>query len=104
MFAVIFEVSIPEDKQSRYLGIAATLRPLLENADGFISIERFQSLSTPGKLLSLSLWEDEASLLKWKQNQQHQLAQQEGKTDIFSFYRIRIAEIGREYTFTREDQ
>ncbi|OBU05177.1 antibiotic biosynthesis monooxygenase family protein [Morganella psychrotolerans] len=104
MFAVIFEVSMPEEKQSRYLEIAATLRPLLEDAEGFISIERFQSLSTPGKLLSLSLWEDEASLLKWKQNQQHQLAQQEGKADIFSFYRIRIAEIGREYTFTREDQ
>lgn len=103
MFAVIFEVSMPEDKQPRYLEIAAILRPLLEKTEGFISIERFQSLSTPGKLLSLSLWEDEASLLKWKQNQQHQLAQQEGKADIFSFYRICIAEIGREYTFTRED-
>ncbi|MEX9563890.1 antibiotic biosynthesis monooxygenase [Morganella morganii] len=102
MFAVIFEVTMPEDKQSRYLDIAAGLRPLLSDAEGFISIERFASLSTPGKLLSLSLWEDEASLQKWKQNLQHRQAQEEGKADIFSFYRIRIAEITREYDFGQE--
>ncbi len=79
MIAVIFEVQIATSKQGQYLSLASQLRPLLNNIDGFISIERFQSLATEGKLLSLSWWKNEDAILQWKNNILHSKAQQEGK-------------------------
>lgn len=97
MIAVIFEVwPRPEHKHS-YLDIAAELRPLLDTIDGFISVERFESLSEPGKILSLSFWRDEAAIAAWRTLEPHRSAQQKGRATIFSDYRIRIAEIGRDY-------
>ncbi|AZG98573.1 antibiotic biosynthesis monooxygenase family protein [Proteus mirabilis] len=90
MIAVIFEVQIATNKQGQYLSLASQLRPLLNNIDGFISIERFQSLSTEGKLLSLSWWKNEDAILQWKNNILHAKAQQEGKKSIFDFYKIRV--------------
>ncbi|WP_061060449.1 antibiotic biosynthesis monooxygenase family protein [Hafnia paralvei] len=98
MIAVIFEASSYLDKQARYLEIASELRPLLERIDGFIAIERFQSLLEPGKILSLSWWRDEESVLAWKKNVFHQEAQAEGRESIFSYYRIRVAHVFRDYS------
>lgn len=98
MIAVIFEANSHLDKQARYLEIASELRPLLERIDGFIAIERFQSLLEPGKLLSLSWWRDEESVLAWKKNVFHQEAQAEGRESIFSYYRIRVAHVFRDYS------
>jgi heme-degrading monooxygenase HmoA len=80
--------------------LAAELKPQLAEIDGFITIERFQSLSTEGKILSLSWWRDEAAVIAWKQNVLHQAAQAEGQRTIFSFYRIRVAQVFRDYTST----
>lgn len=98
MIAVIFEANSHRDKQARYLDIASELRPLLEQIDGFIAIERFQSLSESGKILSLSWWRDEESVLAWKKNVFHQQAQAEGRASIFSYYRIRVARVLRDYS------
>ncbi|MEQ4910603.1 antibiotic biosynthesis monooxygenase [Proteus terrae] len=104
MIAVIFEVKIKPGKQDRYLSLAANLKPLLKDIEGFISIERFQSLSTEGKLLSLSWWENEEAVLQWKKNILHKHSQQEGRESIFDFYKISIVSLIREYSFDAESQ
>ncbi|MBV6818058.1 antibiotic biosynthesis monooxygenase [Rahnella sp. PD12R] len=98
MIAVLFEADAIPEQQDRYFELAAELKPLLDDVEGFISIERFQSLSTPGKILSLSWWENEESVLAWKRNPKHQAAQSEGRNSVFSFYRIRVAEVLRDYS------
>ncbi|WP_130834758.1 antibiotic biosynthesis monooxygenase family protein [[Erwinia] mediterraneensis] len=98
MIAVLFEADALPEAQERYFQLASELKPLLSDTPGFISIERFQSLTTPGKILSLSWWEDEESVAGWKQNVAHQAAQKEGKQSIFSFYRIRVANVFRDYS------
>lgn len=98
MYAVIFEVEIAEGKQSEYLEIAAMLKKQLITMPGFISIERFESLVNEGKLLSLSFWETEESLLFWKKNIDHMGAQRKGRASIFKDYRIRISKVERDYT------
>ena len=98
MIAVLFEAKAEPAHQARYLQLAAELKPLLADIDGFIDIERFQSLTTDGKILSLSWWRDEEAVRRWKQNVVHQAAQAEGRASIFSFYRIRVAQLVREYS------
>lgn len=97
MIAVIFEVQIKQGKQEEYLQIAAQLREHLLLFDGFISIERFSSLSEEGKICSLSFWEDEASVKHWREFDMHRLAQEKGKSEIFADFRIRVAEVLRDY-------
>ena len=100
MLAVIFEV-IPTEKGKReYLEIASKLRSFLEGIDGFISIERFQSLTEEGKILSLSFWRDENSIAQWRNFFEHRIAQRKGKDSLFRSYRIRVAEVVRDYTGT----
>lgn len=97
MIAVIFEVVPHPDGKQAYLDRAAALRPLLEGIDGFISIERFQSLADPGKLLSLSFFRDEAALAQWRNMEEHRAAQQAGRGELFAGYRLRIASVMRDY-------
>lgn len=104
MIAVIFEL-VPADGRSHdYLDIAASLRPLLEGIDGFLSIERFQSLSTPGKILSLSFWRDEEAVANWRRTEAHRLAQGQGRAGIFSDYRLRVASVDRDYGMREREQ
>lgn len=95
MIAVIFEV-MPRDRDA-YLGTAADLRPLLDGIDGFVSIERFESLTEPGKLLSLSFWRDEEAVAAWRSNAEHRAAQTEGRKTILADYRLRVAAVMRDY-------
>jgi len=97
MIAVIFEVLPKAGHKQDYLDIAARLRPLLERIDGFVSIERFESLSEPGKILSLSFFRDEAAVLAWRNTEQHRLAQASGRSGVFADYRLRIAGVIRDY-------
>jgi len=97
MIAVIFEVWPAPGERETYLDIAAALRPLLDEIDGFVSIERFASLSDPGKLLSLSFWRDEAAIAQWRNLEAHRVAQSKGRSGVFSDYRLRIAAIVRDY-------
>ena len=97
MYAVIFEVEAEPDRVQDYLDIAARLRPELEKIDGFISIERFRSLSHEGKILSLSFWRDEEAIARWRQQEEHQAAQRAGRDKIFRDYRIRVAAVMRDY-------
>ena len=97
MIAVIFEVTPAEGCREQYLDIAAQLRPMLEQIDGFISVERFQSLSNPGKMLSLSFFRDEAAIAQWRQVEAHRMAQQAGRARLFADYRLRIASVLRDY-------
>ncbi|EGT4253653.1 antibiotic biosynthesis monooxygenase [Citrobacter amalonaticus] len=98
MIAVIFEADAIPALQERYLQLAAELRTELAKSEGFIAIERFKSLSTEGKILSLSWWENEEAVVVWKNNMKHRAAQREGKETIFSFYRIRVAKVLRDYS------
>jgi len=100
MVAVIFEVKPTNKGKSDYLKIASELRTLLENRDGFISIERFQSLTEEGKILSLSFWRDESSIETWRNVLEHRVAQKKGKQSLFHSYRIRVAKVVRDYTGT----
>ncbi len=97
MIAIIFEVTPHPDKKDQYLDIAASLRPQLETIDGFISIERFQSLSTEGKILSLSFFRDEQAVADWRALQAHRSAQAAGRGGIFRDYRLRVASVIRDY-------
>ena len=97
MIAVIFEVFPAEGQRQEYLDMAAALRPQLEKADGFISIERFESLYTPGKLLSLQFWRDEESLTRWRNVSEHRSAQEIGRNGVFDDYRLRVASVIRDY-------
>ncbi|MFO1318694.1 MAG: antibiotic biosynthesis monooxygenase [Burkholderiales bacterium] len=104
MIAVIFEVWPTDGRMQSYLDLAAALRPELERIDGFLSIERFQSLSTPGKILSLSFWRDEAALRAWRNLAEHRAAQAQGRGGVFSDYRLRVAAVIRDYGMTDRDE
>lgn len=97
MIAIIFEVEPQAGRQQEYFDLAAELRPVLEAAAGFISIERFESLTTPGKYLSLSFWRDEASVAGWRTQGEHRIAQARGRDGIFRDYRLRVAGVIRDY-------
>ena len=100
MIAVMFEVVPHPDRKPDYLGMAADLRPLLDGIDGFLSIERFQSLTDDGKILSLSFWRDEAAVAAWRNLPPHRHAQAAGRHEIFADYRLRIAHVVRDYGMT----
>ena len=97
MIAVIFDVIPNEGKKDAYLDAAARLRPILEKMDGFISVERFESLTQPGKLLSLSFWRDEQAVRQWRNVEEHRRIQGAGRTSMFKDYRLRVAEVLRDY-------
>jgi heme-degrading monooxygenase HmoA len=97
MIAIIFEVIPAPGRRQEYLDIAAQLRPELERQDGFISIERFASLTNEGKMLSLSYWRDEESVRRWRQFEGHRLAQARGRNGVFADYRLRVASVLRDY-------
>lgn len=97
MIAVIFEVEIAEGRKPDYLEIAAELRDQLTEVDGFLSVERFQSLSNPDKLLSLSFFRDEGAVQGWRNLNEHRDAQAKGRGGVFSDYRLRVAEVMRSY-------
>ncbi|MEG2100748.1 MAG: antibiotic biosynthesis monooxygenase [Flavobacterium sp.] len=97
MIAVIFEVIPNEGKKEEYLDIAAKLRPELDHIEGFISIERFQSISNPDKVLSLSFWKDEESIQQWRNLEMHRHAQAKGRNEVFKDYHLRIATVVRDY-------
>lgn len=98
MIAVIFEVEMNEGQQQRYFDLAAALRPDLEKIDGFLSVERFQSLTAPGKYVSLSFWKNEAAVARWRAHLGHRDAQRAGKSGIFKTFRIRVARVVRDYS------
>ncbi len=104
MIAVIFEVLPHTHAGQTYLDIAASLRPQLDRIDGFISIERFQSLSDPGKILSLSFWRDEDAIAQWRATGEHRSAQARGRAGVFRDYRLRIAGVIRDYGLRDRDQ
>ncbi|MFI4949441.1 MAG: antibiotic biosynthesis monooxygenase family protein [Caulobacterales bacterium] len=97
MIAVIFEAEPAPGRRQDYLDIAAGLRPLLETIDGFLSIERFESLVTAGKVLSLSFWRDEAAVAAWRGLEAHRRAQATGRGEVFAGYRLRVANVVRDY-------
>jgi len=97
MIAVIFEVQIAPSRKQEYLDLAAELRPLLEQIDGFLSVERFQSLTDPEKLLSLSFFRDEEAVHNWRNLSLHRGAQGKGRGGIFAAYRLRVAGVVRDY-------
>ncbi|WP_224817177.1 antibiotic biosynthesis monooxygenase [Hasllibacter sp. MH4015] len=97
MIAVIFEVQPAEGRKQEYLDIAAEMRPMLDHMDGFLSVERFQSLSDPRKILSLSFFEDEAAIARWRNLNAHRGAQAKGRGGVFDDYRLRIACVIRDY-------
>lgn len=105
MIAVIFEVE-PAGAVGRetYLSIAASLAEDLKTVDGFLSVERFESLATPGKLLSLSFWRDEAAIADWRNRERHRAAQTAGRSGVFERYRLSIATVDRDYNKVRRDQ
>ncbi|TGQ02269.1 MULTISPECIES: antibiotic biosynthesis monooxygenase [unclassified Mesorhizobium] len=104
MIAVIFEVQPAEGRREAYLGIAAELRPLLDGIDGFISVERFQSLADQNRMLSLSFWRDEEAVKAWRNTEEHRQAQQAGRGGIFAGYRLRIAHVVRDYGLAERDE
>ncbi len=104
MIAVIFEVQPAEGRAGEYFEIAASLRPALEKLDGFISIERFESVTQPGRFVSISYWRDEAAVAAWRNVEGHRLAQAKGRGGIFAGYRIRVASVMRDYSMTSRDE
>lgn len=97
MIAVIFEVWPAPGREADYLGIAGSLRSDLEQIDGFVSVERFRSISDPAKMVSLSFWRDEAAVQAWRTQDRHRSAQQAGRAGVFADYRLRVATVMRDY-------
>ncbi|NKB48265.1 MAG: antibiotic biosynthesis monooxygenase [Alphaproteobacteria bacterium] len=104
MIAVIFEVWPKDGHRGDYIDIAAGLRPELEKIDGFISIERFASLTDEGKILSLSIWRDDAAVKTWREQFDHRAAQAKGRHELFANYRLRVADVLRDYGPNDRDQ
>ncbi|WP_397541877.1 antibiotic biosynthesis monooxygenase [Roseovarius salis] len=104
MIAVIFEVIPAEGRKPHYLDIAAEMRPLAERIDGFISVERFQSLTDPDKLLSISFWQSEEAVAEWRRLAAHRKAQEQGRGGLFADYRLRVAHVLRDYGMTERDE
>jgi heme-degrading monooxygenase HmoA len=104
MIAVIFEVEPKPGCREAYLDAAAALRPLLEASDGFISVERFESLTQPGKILSLSFWRDEEAVTRWRSLEQHRAAQDAGRRALFANYRLRVTRVMRDYGMSERAQ
>jgi heme-degrading monooxygenase HmoA len=104
MIAVIFEVMPAPGRSPEYLDIAASLRPELERVDGFISIERFASLTHEGKILSLSFWRDEEAVQQWRRVEGHRRAQARGRGGVFADYRLRVASVIRDYGMFEREQ
>jgi heme-degrading monooxygenase HmoA len=104
MIAVIFEVHPREGHADRYFELAAQLRAELEATDGFISVERFESLTRPGHYLSLSFWRDEEAVRRWRCQGRHRNAQREGRAAVFEHDRLRVAAVLRDYGLAERDQ
>lgn len=104
MIAVMFEVQPTAGGRAAYLDHAAALMPLLEGMDGFISVERFQSLTQPERLLSLSFWRDEAAVRGWREMERHRAAQAAGRGGLFADYRLRVAQVVRDYGLNEREQ
>ncbi|MDE1464924.1 antibiotic biosynthesis monooxygenase family protein [Spartinivicinus poritis] len=97
MIAVIFEIELRCEEKAEYFSIANNLKASLVDMEGFISVERFNSLSDPNRFLSLSFWEDEQSAKAWKNKNEHRIAQEKGKNYLFNNYRLRVADVIRDY-------
>ena len=104
MIAVIFEVQTKPERHHEYLELAAALRVDLEAMPGFVSVERFQSLTETGKILSLSFWEDESAVRGWREHAQHHKTQLRGRFEVFLDYRLRVASVIRDYGMFERDQ
>lgn len=104
MIAVIFEVVPAPGRRQDYLDLAARLRPELERIEGFVSIERFASLTNEGKILSLSIWRDEDAVKRWRNLEAHRAAQAQGRAGIFADYRLRVASVIRDYGMAERDE
>jgi heme-degrading monooxygenase HmoA len=104
VIAVIFEVEPHPERRQDYLDLATALAPRLRTIDGFVSIERFESLSRPGKILSLSFWRDEAAVAAWRELEPHRRAQAAGRSEIFADYRLRVAPVIRDYGLDEREQ
>lgn len=104
MIAVIFELLPQPGAQARYFELAAALRPELEAMDGFLSVERFESVSRPGHFVSLSFWRDEEAVRRWRCHGLHRGAQQEGRTSVLAGYRLRVAAVMRDYGLAERDE
>jgi heme-degrading monooxygenase HmoA len=104
VIAVLFELDPRPGAASRYFELAAALKADLESIDGFISVERFESLARPGRYLSLSFWRDEAAVRSWRCHGRHRQAQQEGRSDVLAGYRLRVATVVRDYGMIARDQ
>ena len=104
MIAIIFEVWPADGRKGTYLDLAARLKPELEKMDGFISVERFQSITDPAKMLSLSFWRDEAAVKEWRNREAHRAAQKAGRGTVFADYRLRIAHVVRDYGMNERDE
>lgn len=100
MIAIIFEIWPAEGRKQLYLDLAAALRSELESIDGFLSVERFQSLTDPDKLLSLSFWRDEAAVKAWRNSPSHRATQKQGRSGVFRDYRLRVVDVIRDYGMT----
>jgi heme-degrading monooxygenase HmoA len=104
MIAVIFEFQPAEGRSAEYFDLAAGLRSALEKVDGFISIERFESVTNKGRFVSLSFWRDEEAVKSWRTLEQHRLAQARGRGGVFADYRLRVASVIRDYGMNERDQ
>ena len=104
MIGIIFEVWPKTERKDEYLKTAAEMRAMLDELDGFISVERFESLTEPGKILSLSFFRDEETVERWRNTLEHRQAQAMGRNDFFDDYRIRVVETMRDYTMSRRDE
>ena len=100
MIAIIFESQPHPDKKDAYLEAAARMRPLAEAIDGFISVERFESITNPGKIVSISFWRDEEAVRQWRNVEEHRRTQAAGRKSIFADYRLRVAQVLRDYGMT----
>jgi heme-degrading monooxygenase HmoA len=104
MIAIIFEVTPKSDKKTDYLDLAAEMRPMIDEVEGFISVERFQSLSNPEKLLSISFFEDEVAVDRWRKLAAHRRVQSKGRKEIFVDYRIKVLQVLRDYGMADRDE
>ena len=93
MFSVLFEVHPKPDQWDAYLGYVKMLRPELEQVEGFVDNIQYRSLNREGWILSLSNWQDEKAVVRWRTKMRHHEVQELGRGEVLLDYHLRVGQI-----------
>ncbi|WP_336070567.1 antibiotic biosynthesis monooxygenase [Mesoflavibacter sp. CH_XMU1404-2] len=94
-YAVIFTSVRTNKDEKDYTKMAELMLNLAKQQPGFLGEESARNAVG----ITVSYWKDLESIKAWKQQTDHKLAQQKGRTDWYKQYKTRICKVERDYEF-----